>query len=140
MPTFFGTPRGDAGRAGSLKRWARGLESQLVAIAFAARDPRVPRATRLLVLLVVAYALSPIDLIPDFIPVIGLLDDLVLVPLGLALAIRLIPAGVWADCRARAAQEHIRLTLSSTARNCMIGAWCVLLAGLAGWLWLVVAH
>lgn len=88
----------------------------------------------------VAYALSPIDLVPDFIPVIGLLDDLVLVPLGLALAIRLIPAGVWADCRARAAQENIRLTLSRTARTCMVGAWCALLAAVVAWLWLALGR
>jgi len=127
-------------RSSALRRWARGLESQLVAVAFAARDERVPRAARLLVWLVVAYALSPIDLVPDFIPVVGLLDDLVLVPLGLALAIRLIPPGVWADCRARAAQENIRLTLSRTARACMIGTWLALVAGVVAWLWLVLTR
>jgi len=140
VATFFDGRRERAARPGVLRRWARGLESQLVAVAFAARDERVPRTTRLLVWLVVAYALSPIDLVPDFIPVIGLLDDLVLVPLGLALAIRLIPPGVWADCRARAAHENIRLTLSRTARLCMIGAWLALLAGVASWLWLVLAR
>ncbi len=140
MTTFFDGGRAGAARAGALRRWARGLESQLVAVAFAARDPRVPRATRLLVWLVVAYALSPIDLVPDFIPVIGLLDDLVLVPLGLALAIKMIPPGVWADCRARAAQENIRLTLSRTARLCMVAAWLALLGGVAAWLWLVLAR
>ena len=69
---------------------------------FAARDPRLPWTVRLLALLVAAYALSPIDLIPDFIPVLGLLDDLVLVPLGVALVMRLTPPEVRADARRRA--------------------------------------
>lgn len=72
------------------------------ALALAYHDPRTPWAARLTAALVVAYALSPIDLIPDFIPVLGYLDDLIVLPLGIALAIRLIPPQVMADCRARA--------------------------------------
>ena len=80
----------------------RHLRRELHAIYLAARDPRVPWYAKALIGLVIAYALSPIDLIPDFIPVIGLLDDLVLVPLGILLVRRMIPAGVLAECRARA--------------------------------------
>jgi uncharacterized membrane protein YkvA (DUF1232 family) len=86
-----------------LKRWARDLKSQVIALWFCRSDPRTPLAAKLIVALVVAYALSPIDPIPDFIPVLGLLDELIVLPLGIALAIRLIPDDVWSAARARAA-------------------------------------
>ena len=82
---------------------ARKLKQDVVAVALAMRDPRVPWYAKALGACVVAYALSPIDLIPDFIPVIGYLDDLVLVPLGLLLMLRLIPAEVLVEHRAAAA-------------------------------------
>jgi uncharacterized membrane protein YkvA (DUF1232 family) len=91
----------------ALKRWkasARELKTQGYALYFALKDPRVPWYAKLLAGSVVAYAVSPIDLIPDFIPVIGYLDDLVLVPLGVALAVKLIPPDVWSECRAKAAR------------------------------------
>ena len=84
------------------KRWARQLKREIEALMLAARDPRTPWYAKWLVAGVVAYALSPIDLIPDFIPVLGQLDDLILVPLGIAIAIRLIPTEVLAECRAKA--------------------------------------
>ncbi|HEV8638736.1 MAG TPA: YkvA family protein [Chloroflexota bacterium] len=86
------------GRARALKAWLR-------ALYLAARDRRVPWTARLVALAVVAYAFSPIDLIPDFIPVLGYLDDLVLLPLGIALAIRLIPREVLEECRAQSELE-----------------------------------
>jgi uncharacterized membrane protein YkvA (DUF1232 family) len=89
-------------KAASLKKWAKSLRQQTLTVYFAARDPRTPWFVRLLALAVAAYALSPIDLIPDFIPVLGYLDDLILVPLGLALVIHLIPADVMASARERA--------------------------------------
>ena len=82
-----------------LKEWARHLKKETYALYFAYRDPRVPWYAKLLVAFVVAHTLSPIDLIPDFIPVIGYLDDLIITPLGLALALRLIPAEVMAEAR-----------------------------------------
>jgi uncharacterized membrane protein YkvA (DUF1232 family) len=82
----------------------RKLKEDVVAIALATRDPRVPWYAKALGACVVAYALSPIDLIPDFVPVVGWLDDLVLVPLGLLLLLRLIPAPVMAEHRAAAAE------------------------------------
>lgn len=92
-----------------LRTKARGVKSELIALYLASRDPRTPFAAKLLVLAVICYALSPIDLIPDFIPVLGLLDDLVLVPAGIALALKLIPAPVIADARARAPQAEASL-------------------------------
>ena len=87
---------------------ARALRREVMTLWFALRDPRTPRMARWLAALVVAYALSPIDLIPDFIPVLGYLDDLVLVPLGIALVLRMIPAHVVEACRERAAQVETR--------------------------------
>lgn len=84
------------------KRQARRLKRETYALYLAMRDPRVPWYARALAVCVVAYAFSPLDLIPDFIPVLGFLDDLILVPLGVALVRRLIPPPVLAECRERA--------------------------------------
>src|SRR6266478_5767146 len=83
-----------------LKQWARAIRRDVVAVWIAAHDPRVPWHAKALALAVAAYALSPIDLIPDFIPVLGYLDDLIIVPAGIALVIRLIPAPIMAEHRA----------------------------------------
>jgi uncharacterized membrane protein YkvA (DUF1232 family) len=90
---------------GWLATWkdrARQLKAETYAVYLAYRDPRVPWYARALAAAVVAYAFSPIDLIPDFIPVLGYLDDLVLVPLGITLALRMIPPAVMAQCREKA--------------------------------------
>ena len=87
----------------SAKGWAKRLKLDVVAVYFAARDPRTPWPVRLLAFLVAAYALSPIDLIPDFIPIIGYLDDLLIVPLGLMWVLRLLPKPVLDEARAKAA-------------------------------------
>lgn len=88
---------------GTLKQWARALKRDVVALWLAARDPRVPWYAKAIAGAVAAYALSPIDLIPDFIPILGYLDDLIVVPLGIWLAIRLIPSDIMRDLRAEAA-------------------------------------
>jgi uncharacterized membrane protein YkvA (DUF1232 family) len=85
-----------------VKRWARGIARDVTALWLAAHDPRVPWIAKAVAAIVAAYALSPIDLIPDFIPVIGYLDDLVLVPLGILLAVRLIPPELMVEFRAAA--------------------------------------
>ena len=84
------------------KRWAGQLKSETYALYLAYRDPRVPWYAKLFAALVVGYAFSPIDLIPDPIPVLGYLDDLILVPLGVALAVRMIPEDVLSESRQRA--------------------------------------
>jgi uncharacterized membrane protein YkvA (DUF1232 family) len=86
----------------SLKRWARSIKRDVVALYFAARDPRVPWYAKAVAIAVAAYALSPIDLIPDFIPVLGQLDELVVLPLGIMLAVKLIPPEIMAEHRASA--------------------------------------
>ncbi|HLB06108.1 MAG TPA: DUF1232 domain-containing protein [Alphaproteobacteria bacterium] len=90
-----------------LAQWAANTKRDVLALYLAARDPRVPWYAKALAAFVAAYALSPIDLIPDVIPVLGLLDDILLVPLGLYLAVRLIPVEVMADLR-RQAERRIR--------------------------------
>jgi uncharacterized membrane protein YkvA (DUF1232 family) len=87
------------------KRWARALKRDVLALWLAARDPRVPWYAKAVAGAVAAYALSPVDLIPDFIPVLGYLDDLVVVPLGILLAVRLVPDGLMAGFRAEAARR-----------------------------------
>ena len=90
---------------GAWRGWARTLKRNTYALYLAARHPRVPVLAKILVVLVAAYALSPIDLIPDFIPVLGYLDDMLLLPLGIALAIKLVPGPIWEECRQKAELE-----------------------------------
>ncbi len=85
-----------------LSSWARRLKRDATVLYLVARHPRTPWYARALAAAVAAYALSPIDLIPDFIPVIGYLDDLVIVPLGVAAVMRLVPGEVLTECRQRA--------------------------------------
>ncbi len=82
-----------------LRRWAHDMKREAHAVYLAVRDPRVPWYAKLMGMIVTAYALSPIDLIPDFIPVLGFLDDLLIVPLGLWLTVRMIPRGIMAEHR-----------------------------------------
>lgn len=112
-----------------LDRWkvrARALKQETIAIYLAARDPRTPWYAKGLIVLIVAYALSPLDLIPDFIPVLGYLDDLILIPGGLWLAMRMVPPEVLVEARSMAAAE-------SAERTGKIGAAIIVL------LWILVA-
>jgi uncharacterized membrane protein YkvA (DUF1232 family) len=112
----------------------RSLKRDVVVIALAVRDPRVPWYAKVVGVCVVAYALSPIDLIPDFVPVLGLLDDLVLVSLGLLLVVRMIPADILAEHRAAAAAVAER-PISRAGAAAVIAIWALaaaLLAVLAG--------
>jgi uncharacterized membrane protein YkvA (DUF1232 family) len=94
--------RQETGRMARLRGWARSLKTDVVALYLAARDPRVPWYAKIAAAAVAAYALSPIDLIPDFIPVLGYLDDLILLPLGILLVVRLIPPAIMEELRALA--------------------------------------
>ena len=126
-----------AGPAGAL-RWVRGkadaLKADTYVLYLASRDPRVPGLAKALAALTVAYALSPIDLIPDFIPVFGHLDDLLLVPLGLALAIRLIPLSVLDELRSEAA-----LRFAHGGPRSRAGAVLVVLVWLLAAVWMARA-
>jgi uncharacterized membrane protein YkvA (DUF1232 family) len=115
-----------------VKTWARALRRDAHAIFLASRDPRVPWAARLLALTVAGYALSPIDLIPDFIPVLGVLDDLIIVPLGIWLVIALIPEHVMEEYRIIASAAAAR-PVSRTAAIVIIALW-ISGAALLGWI------
>ena len=106
------------------KQWARQIKQDVVAVYFAARNSRTPLPVRCLAILIAAYALSPIDLIPDFIPIIGYLDDLLIVPLGLLLVIRLLPLQVLIDAREKASAVLAR-PRSLVAAALFIGIWIV---------------
>jgi uncharacterized membrane protein YkvA (DUF1232 family) len=116
----------------------RALKRETMALYFAARDPRTPLAAKVLAAVVVAYALSPIDLIPDFIPVIGLLDDLVLLPLGIAIVLRLIPPEVMADGRARA-EAALALPKNTAAAVVIALLWLAMVALLGLWAYRALA-
>ncbi len=113
-----------------LRRWAAGLRMQVLIVWFCARHPRTPLGARVMAAAVAAYALSPIDLIPDFIPVLGYLDDLILVPLGVYLTLRLVPEDVLAEARAQAQAAAGRPT-SYAGALAVVLVWLALAAG--GW-------
>ena len=117
-----------------LKDKARALKRETTALWFALRDPRTPWPARMVGALVVAYALSPIDLIPDFIPVLGLLDDLILLPLGIALCVRLIPADVFEDARRRAIDAE-RRPANRIAAVVIVLIWISLAVACGLWAW-----
>lgn len=104
------------------RTWARHIKRDVHAVWLAARDPRTPWGVRLLALLVAAYAVSPIDLIPDFIPVLGYLDDLIIVPLGILLVVRLIPPEVMQIHRATA-EAAAQRPVSRMAAGVIIAWW-----------------
>jgi uncharacterized membrane protein YkvA (DUF1232 family) len=116
-----------------LERWARAVRRDVHALWLAARDPRTPWHAKALALVVAAYALSPIDLIPDVVPVLGYLDDAILLPLGVMLAIRLVPAEVLLDCRARAEAAAAR-PVSRAGAAVIVALWVAAAAGCAWWL------
>jgi uncharacterized membrane protein YkvA (DUF1232 family) len=121
-----------AGWAERLKSWARGIKRDVHALYLAGRDPRVPWYAKAMAALVAGYALSPLDLIPDFIPVVGYLDDLILVPAGILLVVRMIPSEIMAEHRATAAAALDR-PVSRSAALVIIGVWAAAIA-LSGWL------
>jgi uncharacterized membrane protein YkvA (DUF1232 family) len=117
----------------TLRAQAKRLKRELIALYGAGRDARTPWYAKLIIGVVLAYALSPIDLIPDFIPVLGYLDDLLLVPVGIWLAIRLIPADVLAEHRARAV-EGVKLPSSRAAAVVIVLLWLLMLLLAVSWM------
>jgi uncharacterized membrane protein YkvA (DUF1232 family) len=118
--------------ASRLKQWARVIKRDVHALYLASRDPRVPWYAKALAVVVASYALSPIDLIPDFIPVVGYLDDVILVPLGVLLVLRMIPSEVMNEHRELAAAAQDR-PVSRAAATVIVCIWAASIA-LCGWL------
>jgi uncharacterized membrane protein YkvA (DUF1232 family) len=114
------------------RQWARIIQRDVHAIYLAARDPRVPWYARAIAFCVAGYAISPLDLIPDFIPVVGLVDDVIIVPLGIVVVLRLIPPEVLAEHRAAAAAAQSRPEARAGAIVVVL-IWVAAVA-LAGWL------
>jgi uncharacterized membrane protein YkvA (DUF1232 family) len=112
-------------RFAGIKAWASRVRRDILALYLAARDPRVAWYAKALAALTAAYALSPIDLIPDFIPVFGYLDDLIIVPVAILLTVRLVPSGVMAELR-----EEAERRLAGRAQNSLTGAILVVLTWL----------
>jgi uncharacterized membrane protein YkvA (DUF1232 family) len=117
-----------------LKDWARTVKRDVIALFLAARDSRTPWYAKAMAGLVAAYALSPIDLIPDFIPVIGYLDDLVIVPLGIWIVVRMVPADLMQEFRAEAMRMNARPT-SRAGAFAIVALWIVAVTLLFWWLW-----
>jgi uncharacterized membrane protein YkvA (DUF1232 family) len=118
--------------ASRLKQRARSIKEDVIALYLAARDPRVPWYAKALALCVAGYALSPIDLIPDFVPILGYLDDVVIVPLGIVAAVKLIPENIMAEHRAAAALVSQK-PVSRTAGTLIVVLWTVSVALTAWW-------
>ena len=117
-----------------LKQWARDIKRDVIALWIAARDPRVPWYAKAVAGLVAAYALSPIDLIPDFIPIIGYLDDLVIVPAGILLAVKLTPPDLMEEFRQQATLREGR-PMSRAGAAAVVVIWIAAASWLAWWFW-----
>ena len=116
------------------RAWAGRIKRDVIALWLAARDGRTPLAAKLVAAAVGAYALSPIDLIPDAIPVLGYLDDLLIVPLGIMLAVRLVPPVLMAEFRAQALARAGR-PVSRAGLAIVVAIWVLTALGLGWWLW-----
>jgi uncharacterized membrane protein YkvA (DUF1232 family) len=125
--------------ASGWRAWAEEIRRDVVALWFAVRDPRTPWYAKLIGGLVLAYALSPVDLIPDFIPILGYLDDLILVPLGLLLVTWLIPAEVFAEHKAKADPGY-GLPKSLIAGVVIFSLWALAAIGLGFWVQYELRH
>ena len=115
----------------SLKSRARALKNEAIAIYIAAKDPHTPWYAKVLIYFVVAHTFSPLDLIPDFIPVLGYLDDLIITPLGLALAIRMIPAEVLEEARVNAASQPVARSVGLIGAGVIVALWILAIIWLA---------
>jgi uncharacterized membrane protein YkvA (DUF1232 family) len=120
-------------RIAELKIWAQALKRDVFALWIAARSARTPWIAKLIAGSVAAYAFSPIDLIPDFIPIIGYLDDLVIIPVGISLVVRLIPAQLMAEFRTEALLRSDR-PMSYAAAAVVVVVWTVVLVVLGHWI------
>jgi uncharacterized membrane protein YkvA (DUF1232 family) len=121
-----------------IKEWARAIRRDVHALWLAAHDPRTPWYAKAFALAIAAYALSPIDLIPDFIPVLGYLDDVILLPLAILLAVRLVPSDLMAEYRTAAAKAEGK-PVSRAGAAFIVTLWLLAAAALVWWLWPHVA-
>lgn len=116
-----------------IKAWGKKLKQQIFILYFAYKDERVPWYVKLFAACVVAYAFSPIDLIPDFIPILGFLDDVIILPLGIFFALKLIPEDIKADCEVKANE----MMKKGKPKNWIVGSMIIILWS-ALTLWLIL--
>ncbi|MEA9980020.1 MULTISPECIES: YkvA family protein [unclassified Pseudomonas] len=122
-----------------LRGWAKSLKRQIMVLWFSYQHPQTPWLPKWISIFVVAYALSPIDLIPDFIPVLGYLDDVIILPLGIMLAIRLMPPVVLEECQLKASEwekNNVKRPVNKVAAVLIVMVWLAALAGA----WLAFRH
>jgi uncharacterized membrane protein YkvA (DUF1232 family) len=124
----------NTGSLARLRRWAKAVKQDVVALYIAARDPRVPWYVKLAAAAIAAYALSPIDPIPDFVPVLGYLDELIVLPVAIFLVIKMIPGPLMEEFRAEA-QRRAEHPVSRVAAAVIIGLWIAAAAFLLWALW-----
>jgi uncharacterized membrane protein YkvA (DUF1232 family) len=117
-----------------IKDWARAIRRDVHALWLAGRDPRVPWYAKAFALLIAAYALSPIDLIPDFVPILGYLDEVILLPPAILLAVKLVPPELMAEHRAAAAKAE-RKPVSRAGATMVVALWLLAAAALVWWFW-----
>lgn len=117
-----------------LKEWTRAIRRDVHALWLAGRDPRVPWYAKAFALLIAAYALSPIDLIPDFVPILGYLDEVILLPPAILLAVKLVPPALMAEHRAAAARAENR-PVSRAGAALIVALWLLAAAALVWWFW-----
>lgn len=118
----------------SFRDWAHRLRTDAHAVYLAARDPRVPWPAKLVGLFVAGYALSPIDLIPDFVPVLGLLDDVIIIPFGIWLVLRMVPHEIMAEHRA-AAELASNRPVSRTGAAVILLLWAAIIVSIVLSIW-----
>jgi len=112
-----------------IKTWAKSLKRQIFILYFACKDERVPWHAKVFTACVVAYAFSPIDIIPDFIPILGYLDDVILVPIGIMIALKMIPKSVLTDCEVKA-EEMMK---KGKPKNWIVGSLIVMI-----WVFIII--
>ncbi len=117
-----------------IKDWARAVRRDVHALWLAGRDPRVPWYAKAFALLIAAYALSPIDLIPDFVPILGYLDEVILLPPAILLAVKLVPPELMAEHRATAARAEAR-PVSRAGAAMVVALWVLAAVALVWWFW-----
>lgn len=115
-----------------LKQFAEQMKLQIRVLNNVRLDPRTPWMAKIIILIVVAYAISPIDIIPDFIPILGFFDDLIILPLGIYLAIKLVPKEVWQDCKIKA-QDEEPLPSSYWISMIIMCCWVAFILAVAYW-------
>jgi len=122
----------------NLVRFANSAKQHMVALYLAIRHPDTPILAKWLGIAVLGYALSPIDLIPDFIPILGYLDELILLPMGVYLVIKLLPPPVWEQCVEQASHSQLQLPKNRYAAGCIMLIWLMIIAAISYGLWLFI--